>query len=206
MRRATVGQGWNELDVLDDHERHPLHARLRQLEAAGPAIVAATAEPSPVSGPAAAAPAPRPERSRMRRAGSALAYGILGFILGAIFWHFVGFWDFVGQVMFRGHPSDAQISQAPPVKFRERAPVGAPLAVVLEPAACTTLQLDRDSGVTAAVPCTTGTLPLRSLRLARREDLWVTAGQRILEATARGWSSSLTVEPVARHDEQAAAD
>ena len=31
-----------------------------------------------------------------------IGWGIAGFLIGAICWHFVGFWDFVGTAVFRG--------------------------------------------------------------------------------------------------------
>jgi len=201
MRRATIEQQWDDADWLVDRQRPPLHARQQQRPPPLPDAVAphATRTPPP--------PIMEPRRgpSVLRRAGSAVVYGLLGFVLGAIFWHFVGFWDFVGQVMFKGRPSESQISQAPPVKLKERVSGVSPLAVVIEPAACTTLELDRSSGVTRAVACEVEALPLRSLKAARREDLWVTAGQRVQEVTARGWSF-VTIEAPGRPLEQASTD
>ncbi len=153
-----------------------------------------------------AAPKPAaPKRSFARRAGSAIGFSLLGFILGAVFWHFVGFWDFVGQVMFGARNSGTQISQPPPIKLRERVTGVSSLTVTIEPEACTTLQLDRENGTTQSVACEPQSLPLRSLRIAKREDLWVTGAQRIQEATTRGWSL-VTVEAPGKPQEQAAAD
>jgi len=204
MRRATIEQQWDDDDAawLIDRQRPPLHARGQQRPPPLPNAVAphATRTPPPP------AKERRPAPFVMRRAGSAVVYGLLGFVLGAIFWHFVGFWDFVGQVMFKGRPSETQISQAPPpVKLKERVSGVSPLAVVIEPGACTTLELDRSSGATRAVACEIEALPLRSLKAARREDLWVTAGQRIQEVTARGWSF-VTIEAPGRPLEQASTD
>ena len=216
MQRATAEQRWHGVDAADDSRLHPLRSRLnRPAIAAQPGTDLRTAANAP---PAVAVPTtapqpaqqvvrtPSPPQSAKRRAGSAASYGVLGFILGAIFWHFVGFWDFVGQIMFRGRPSDTQISQAPPpVKLRERVSGAMPLAVVIEPAACTTLLLDRETGITQATACEVEALPLRSLKTARREDVWVTAGQRIQEATSKGWSTVTVETPEPAHS-QASAD
>lgn len=33
---------------------------------------------------------------------NSLLWGVLGFIVGAVFWHFIGFWGFVSEVVFVG--------------------------------------------------------------------------------------------------------
>lgn len=211
MQRTTLERDWSRSDfgrsdATDDRVRHPLRSRLQP-----PVTPAQAAVPQPKQAPTTrAAAAPRDARqgnNRSRRAGSAAGFGLLGFLFGAVFWHFVGFWDFVGQVMFKGKPDEMQIAQAPPpIKLKERVPGSGALAVVIEPAACTTLRLDRASGVTSDADCEPTTLPLRSLKVARREDMWVTAGQRIQQATARGWSSVTVERPDDRHELQANAD
>lgn len=53
----------------------------------------------------AASEAPRHnERPAAKRSSlkPALLSGIAGFILGAVFWHFVGFWSFVSQLVLKG--------------------------------------------------------------------------------------------------------
>lgn len=37
------------------------------------------------------------------------AWGLLGFLVGAVFWHFIGFWGFVSDVVLRGHPDDVRV-------------------------------------------------------------------------------------------------
>jgi hypothetical protein len=148
-------------------------------------------------------PAPPPAASKLR---PAILYGLLGFVLGALFWHFVGFWDFVGQIMFKGSQQSAEIAAPPPaIKLKDRVTAAAPLAVTLEPETCTTLALDRDNGTTTLAACDVQTLPLRSLKAARKEDRWVTSEQRVQQATARGWSSRKVEAPTGRLD-QASAD
>ena len=237
MQRAIVRQTWVDDDELADRRRHPLRSRLidppadkldvppppieQRIAPRVPAATNATTVGEPViaashlTAPGSAAPPhavakPSVHRPSMaRRIGTAMLYGIAGFVLGAVFWHVVGFWDFVGQVMCMGVPGEGQITQAPPiVKLRDRAPTGAPLAVIMAPQNCLSLVLDRSNNATAAEPCDDQTMPLRSLKVARREDRWVTASQRIQQATSRGWSSSVKVETTAtpRVEVQAAAD
>jgi hypothetical protein len=212
MQRAAADPHWDDTDAVASHQLHPLRARLQRPPSRSATLVPQSAPAAPrieiTSPPAFVPPAVKAEPVlARRRAGSALAYGLLGFILGAIFWHFVGFWDFVGQVMFKGRPIETQITQAPPpIKLKERVSGVSALAVVIEPEACTTLQLDRVAGTTKAVSCEVESLPLRSLKTARREDLWVTAGQRMQEATARGWSAVTIEKRDTRQGQTAAAD
>jgi hypothetical protein len=134
----------------------------------------------------------RPQSSRRRGSVlSAVAYVTLGFVLGAIFWHFVGFWDFVGQVMFGSRTTTAEVGYSPPpIKLKDRVSGSSSLAIVPEPSACTALQLDRATGTTTRVDCELQPLPLRSgLKVAKREDRWVSAEQRQQAATSRGWGS-----------------
>ncbi|MGE0022330.1 MAG: hypothetical protein AB7S70_01715, partial [Hyphomicrobium sp.] len=59
---------------------------------------------------------PRSEASKGRPAwlGSAagmldgiggLGWSVIGFVVGAVFWHFIGFWGFVSEVVLAGGPS-----------------------------------------------------------------------------------------------------
>ena len=181
MRRALAEPQWDKQDWAEAQSRLSVRSNHEA------AHVAHTALP----------------RTRRRGAGSAIGYGLLGFILGAVFWHFVGFWDFVGQLMFRGGTEIVQ--GPPPIKLKDRVSGVSAIAVVATAEACTTLQLDRTTGETAAVPCEGEPLPLRSIKAARREDLRVTATQRLIESTARGWAAVRVESPLARAD-QANAD
>lgn len=138
---------------------------------------------------------------------SGLSYGLFGFVLGAIFWHFVGFWDFVGQVMFKSRTGDTEIAQASaPPKLKDRVSGVTALAVMPEPHSCSTLQLDRDTGITSMAPCEATPLPLRSVSAAKRDDRWVSAEQRNHQAAARGWSA-IRIEPAgSKPVEQASVD
>ena len=186
MQRASTDEQWDDREWAQVQSRSTLHASYDEL--------APEARVHP--------PAPAPAR----RARSAIGYGLLGFVLGAVFWHFVGFWDFVGQLMFKGGTSGSEIVQGPPpIKLRERVSGVSAIAVVASAEACTMLKLDRTTGETAAMPCEGEPLPLRSIKAARREDLRVTATQRLIETTARGWGA-VKIEPLNGQLNQANAE
>lgn len=99
----------------------------------------ATGEPKaaiPAAGPRADA---EPARFRPGKphTGSLLAWGLMGFILGAVFWHFVGFWHFVRTIVL------------PLPKPVERVMVDTPLP----PTGCAAFVLDRESGAVLPTPC-----------------------------------------------------
>ncbi len=71
-----------------------------------------------------------------------LAWGFGGFLIGAIFWHFIGFWGFLSVVVLKG-------PEAAAVTVVSRPAIAAP-AVVPN---CTLLVLNRSTGQTTAVPC-----------------------------------------------------
>lgn len=61
-----------------------------------------------------------------------LGWGVMGFLVGAVFWHFVGFWGFVSSVVLRGAPPRVHIvEQAGPdcVELRRDAATGEVAAV-----------------------------------------------------------------------------
>lgn len=92
------------------------------------AVHDATAGATPMSDaavppPAAAGFVP----SRGMSGGSVAASAALGFLVGAVFWHFVGFWGFVREVVLKGpEPEVSRVAQTGPQ--------------------CTALVLDRASG------------------------------------------------------------
>ncbi len=126
-----------------------------------------------------------------RSASRSMAYGLLGFLLGAVFWHFVGFWDFIGHIMFKGTVVTEQelAGTLQPIKLRERVSGVDSMAIMLSAQACTSLQLDRTSGETRSEPCVTETASVRSLKPARRQDLWVVGGLKRQDVPLRGWSA-----------------
>lgn len=36
-----------------------------------------------------------------------IAWGIAGFVIGAVFWHSIGFWGFVERIVYKGRPDEA---------------------------------------------------------------------------------------------------
>ncbi|WP_295556267.1 hypothetical protein [uncultured Hyphomicrobium sp.] len=80
-----------------------------------------------------------------------LGWSIIGFVGGAVFWHFVGFWGFVAEVVLAGGPPVAPVAAvyaSAPLTRSASEPVadaGAP--------ACTLVSRDRKTGFTTARPC-----------------------------------------------------
>ena len=102
------------------------------------------------------------EATRMLDGIGGLGWSVIGFVVGAIFWHFIGFWGFVADVVLAGGPSPA----------REQLAWSAPRSVVASAAmpSCTTLVLDRRSGLTSARPCEGVLPPLPADTFQGRED------------------------------------
>jgi hypothetical protein len=119
-------------------------------------------------GRAPSAPVNSSNRS-VKRAGrlrAALLWGGLGFIAGAVFWHLVGFWSFIAEVVLDRAPAAQAAVVAPP------SAVSGPTVVLVEAERCTTLALDRSSNLTMAVPCANEGAELRLLPdTATRADL-----------------------------------
>lgn len=98
-----------------------------------------------------------------------LGWSVIGFVGGAVFWHFVGFWGFV---------SDVVLSEGPPAASRAalyHAPAHAPRMRPVQvadasQAPCTLLALDRRTGVTSARPCDNDHPPLPADAFQGRED------------------------------------
>jgi hypothetical protein len=89
--------------------------------------------------------------------GSTIGWGLLGFFCGALFWHVVGFWDFLGGIVYKRQQHTTIIERVLTTQFSE-AEEDKPLAVREQHARaaaqnCTTLVMDRITGATAARPC-----------------------------------------------------
>ena len=74
-------------------------------------------------------------RPIVRPAGSAIVWLALGFASGVAFWHFVGFWSFVSEVVFRSdrspvlearHPMPSRVMQRSAANCRPRSTVAFP--------------------------------------------------------------------------------
>lgn len=105
--------------------------------------------PKPASGPAT--------RKRFRAVSrtldgvGGLGWSVVGFVAGAIFWHFVGFWGFVSEVVLADDPPIERaaaifrvLPAAPAKRVQVAAVAGAP---------CTLVSRDRQTGRTSARPC-----------------------------------------------------
>jgi hypothetical protein len=129
-----------------------------------------------------AAPAAEPVRRRLERAeqprsalSSGLKFGALGFVLGAVFWHAVGFWNFVGRVVLNKGGTSVQAEARPPKQMARfvEAPQVAGEAIELtqiDPRSCTALVLNRQTGTMAVAACPDAAMPLRTSRAGVRED------------------------------------
>ncbi len=114
------------------------------------------------------------------RAG--FAWAGLGFVVGAVFWHFVGFWSFLSGVVLDRIPSAnaAVISAAP-----DRPLAGQPPIIVVDTNRCTMLSLDRRTNLTVGQPCPAISLALRFKPYSEREDLTILARPRVQAAGYR---------------------
>lgn len=82
-----------------------------------------------------------------------LGWSVAGFVVGAVFWHFIGFWGFVADVVLAGGTAasvDHHAGRAQPqlVRMADAQESASPIA-----AACTSLVLDRRTGTTSAIAC-----------------------------------------------------
>jgi hypothetical protein len=130
--------------------------------------------------------APAARRAAVRGRSAALAWGGLGFLVGAVFWHFVGFWSFISEVVFKGR-HDAE----PTAVVRKNDVKAAALKKLEErqmpEAACIRLVIARKGRPSHATACTVSDQPLPHPRIgaAPRGDLavhspgsWTTIAKR----------------------------
>ncbi|MGQ0673894.1 MAG: hypothetical protein ACT4N2_13605 [Hyphomicrobium sp.] len=117
-----------------------------------------------------------------RRAGALRSYGVLplavapqalvwsgaGFILGAVFWHFVGFWGFVSEIVYAG-PGDQPAVAAVRRNAAQAAPHRVP-AHLREAAACVKLVLDRAALETRTRNCSSADRRLPHIGVSARGD------------------------------------
>jgi hypothetical protein len=125
--------------------------------------------------------APAPKR-RPRPAFVAAGSAVAGFITGALFWHTIGFWNFVSDVVLKG-PDEAQsialAQQSPtvPVAMRPTGSISPARTTVggRGPSAAKS-HLSCSLAVpgheeTSVSPCPPGTLPAPTKSLAKKGDL-----------------------------------
>lgn len=119
-----------------------------------------TTEPVARSGPlfksggAKRAPAaPKPVSS----VKTGIASGLLGFVAGVVFWHFVGFWSFVSAVVFNQDREPVHVAESQRDDRLGKPPTtvfgGIPGSHASAQTGCTTLRLDRGTGRTSPIPC-----------------------------------------------------
>lgn len=99
---------------------------------------------------------------------SGLGWSVVGFVGGAVFWHFIGFWSFVADVVLAGGP-DAQLPSAavqrPAAAYVRVAEAGAAIPN------CTAIALDRATGLSMASACDGEARHLRDDASAREDRL-----------------------------------
>lgn len=143
-----------------------------------------------------------------------VAWGAAGFLLGAIAWHFVGFWTFVSTIVFRGPAPSAAVSaettaQLParsasvPTKRMHTVRGTVPVKTV-EPAAdpdiggidptrhCSSLVLDRSTRTTSLVDCAGADLTMQVVYSGGRVDRQPTPFGR-----DAGWSVTVDAQTAA---------
>jgi hypothetical protein len=147
------------------------------------------------SGTAVAAPSAR------RRSG--VAFGGFGFLLGIVFWHFVGFWDFVGGVLLNRAGSMAQVDDRVPKQATRFVDVpqvaGEKIELVqINPEPCTALVLNRATGTMTVAPCPEAAMPVRSSRTSGREDASLMPVRRNV-STGLTWSTTVEQQAMAEN-------
>lgn len=105
-----------------------------------------------------------------------LGWSVVGFVGGAVFWHFIGFWGFVSEVVLAGGPPPVAAQSAIHAVPPETWPHGVQVAAASMPA-CTLLSLDRRTGITSARPCDRDHAPLPADSLQGRQDRLVPSGR-----------------------------
>jgi hypothetical protein len=124
--------------------------------------------PAPSAASAAAVP-PR------RAARGAALWATLGFVCGAIFWHAFDFWSYMTDVVLNPPGGDAAVARGPDAGFSGIETGSLPSIHRVDPASCTSLELDREANRTVVRPCPSDGLALRLDPGTDREDLAVLA-------------------------------
>jgi len=109
--------------------------------------------------------APLQTAKRLLDGVNGLGWSVIGFLGGAVFWHFIGFWSFVSHVVLAGGPQPNVLAHAVERPHWVRT-ADAAAAVP----GCTALVLDRRTGTTSARACDTSHAPLPADAFEGRED------------------------------------
>jgi hypothetical protein len=126
-------------------------------------------------------PPQRVVRSRSSTTTISVAAGAFGFVCGALFWHVIGFWDFVGQVVLKGTLEDKVTADepiTPPVAQRatgsispSRPNLGGRSPAAKASLACSIAVPDAAVSETLIGPCPPGT-PVAPIKpLGKKADL-----------------------------------
>lgn len=120
-------------------------------------------------------PVPGTGRPRREGFGAALLWGGSGFLIGAVFWHFIGFWDFMSAVVLGDQEAKRRAQEGggswavrifvPHSPARGASAKKGPAVA----ATCTSVALDRPSGHTVAKPCPP-ILPTAPAAIAAKSD------------------------------------
>lgn len=110
-------------------------------------------------------------------------WGGAGFVLGAVFWHLVGFWSFVSEIVYKGPEGGASVAVVRKNDARSAASEASngPSAEAF----CIALVRDRVSGDTRSAGCTLADRVLPHLGAGVRSDL---ASLQTSLGTADGWT------------------
>ena len=108
-----------------------------------------------------------------RPARGAALWATIGFVSGAVFWHAVGFWTFMSELVLNGR--EASASQDLPLAGADIETGSLPRIYHVNPQNCVSLVLDRGTNYTAARPCPREGMALRLDTESEREDIAVIA-------------------------------
>lgn len=144
----------------------------------------------------------RPRARAQSRSGAILssppAWGVVGFLVGAVFWHLVGFWSLVSKVAFKG--SDPVVSAIEQSAGKpDRALDGGERArQIVAASRCIDLRLDRSTRRVYALACEGSSALIKAGPPAGRGDIGIPA--RMLVPAVAGWSTQVHDGAVAERE------
>lgn len=136
-----------------------------------------------------------PQQLRAANWRPAATWMALGFLAGVVFWHVVGFWNFVSEAIFDDNAAQ-QLAQAPGVPPPPDLPRGDPIPIARtagSTSTCVVLAINRTGGETSAQPCPAGTFHHRYAGLGVKRDFEPTI--RVDDGTGvAAWATDLLRE------------
>lgn len=108
-----------------------------------------------------------------RPARGAALWATIGFVSGAVFWHAVGFWTFMSELVLNGREASASEEMIEVAADIETGSL--PSVYRVDPRKCTSLVLNREANYTAAQACPREGIALRLDTESTREDIAVVA-------------------------------